>query len=67
MNSKFSNNMPEAKCKNFGNMEAIKSLSIKLIEMMDVVKAKNEWGVEQIEAFEQQSKERLIKALQDFL
>jgi hypothetical protein len=55
--------MPEAKCKNFGNMEAIKSLSIKLIEMMDVVKAKNEWGVEQIEAFEQQSKERLIGAL----
>jgi hypothetical protein len=67
MNSKFSNNMPEAKCKNFGNMEAIKSLSIKLIEMMDVVKAKNEWGVEQIEAFEQQSKERLIKALQKVL
>jgi selenocysteine lyase/cysteine desulfurase len=35
--------------------------------MMDVVKAKNEWGVEQIEAFEQQSKERLIKALQKVL
>ncbi len=63
MNSKFSNNMPVAKFKNFGNDEVIKDLSIKLNEMMDVVKKKGDWKEEEIEEFERKAKEHIISAL----
>ena len=61
MNSKFSNNMPKAKFENFGNEAVLQELSIKLIEMMDVVRNKGEWGKTEIEEFEKKS----IKILQD--
>ena len=52
MNSKFSNNMPVAKYKNFGNEAIAQELSIKLNEMMDVVREKGDWGEEEIAEFE---------------
>ena len=64
MNSKFSNNMPKAKLENFGLIEEVeKGLSIKLLEMMEVVRNKNEWGEVEIAEFDKQSKERLQKAI----
>ena len=64
MNSKFSNNMPKAKLDNFGMIDEIRNgLSIKLLEMMDVVKNRNDWGMEEIAEFENQARERLKKAI----
>ena len=60
MNSKFSNNMPKAKVENFGNIDEIKNgLSLKLLEMMDIVRDKNEWGETEIAEFGKLAKERL--------
>ena len=64
MNSKFSNNMPVAKYKNFGNEALAQELSIKLNEMMDVVRIKGDWGSEEIAEFEKQSRERFLDAIQ---
>ena len=63
MNSKFSNNMPEAKCNNFGKDQIVVDLSIKLQEMMEVVGEENIWGVEQIKAFEKKVRENIENAL----
>lgn len=64
MNSKFSNNMPKAKLDNFGMIDEVRNgLSIKLLEMMDVVKNRNDWGVEEIAEFDKQAKEKLRRAI----
>lgn len=65
MNSKFSNNMPNAKCDNFGRDEALKELSIKLIEMMDVVRDMHEWSTPEIRDFEQKSRKRILQGIID--
>jgi len=65
MNSKFSNNMPKAKLDNFGLIEEIKNgLSLKLLEMMDIVKEKGDWGEAQIIKFETDARNRILDALQ---
>ncbi len=64
MNSKFSNNMPKAKLENFGLIDEVRNgLSIKLLEMMDVVKNNHEWGEKEISEFEEQAISRLQKAI----
>lgn len=63
MNSKFSNNMPMAKYKNFGNEEVLKELSIKLNEMMSIVKKTGEWCTDEIHNFEIQSRQRIFAAI----
>lgn len=64
MNSKFSNNMPKAKLENFGKIDEVKNgLSLKLLEMMDVVGEKGEWGSNEIAEFDNYAKEKLEKAL----
>ena len=64
MNSKFSNNMPVAKYKNFGNEAIAQELSIKLNEMMTVTQIEGEWGTTQIKDFEKRARERILAALQ---
>ena len=66
MNSKFSNNMPKAKLENFGLVEDVKNgLSLKLLEMMDIVKEKGDWGKAQIKEFEANARKRIMDALQN--
>ena len=38
-------------------------LSLKLLEMMDIVKKDEDWGEQQIHEFEKLSKERILEAL----
>ena len=64
MNSKFSNNMPIAKLKNFGNEAISQELSIKLNEMMVIAENKGEWGTTEIKEFEQKCIETISKAIQ---
>lgn len=63
MNSKFSNNMPVAKYKNFGNEAIAQELSIKLNEMMDVVREKGDWGEEEIAELENSAREKILQAV----
>jgi hypothetical protein len=64
MNSKFSNNMPKAKLANFGLDEEVRNgLSLKLLEMMNVVKEKGDWGENEIKVFNEEAKKRFQKAL----
>lgn len=64
MNSKFSNNMPKAKLANFGLDEEVRNgLSLKLLEMMDVVKVKGDWSENEIKVFNEEAKKRFQKAL----
>ena len=64
MNSKFSNNMPKAKLDNFGFVEEVRNgLSVKLLEMMDIVKSKGDWGVTEIKNFDKFAKNRILEAL----
>lgn len=64
MNSKFSNNMPKAKLANFGLDEEVRNgLSLKLLEMMDVVKEKGDWSENEIKAFNEEAKQRFQEAL----
>ena len=64
MNSKFSNNMPKAKLDNFGLIEEVQNgLSLKLLEMMDVVKSKGDWGETEIKEFDKLAKNRILEAL----
>jgi hypothetical protein len=64
MNSKFSNNMPKAKVENFGNIDEIRNgLSLKLLEMMDIVRDKNEWGEAEIAEYGRKARERMEKAI----
>lgn len=65
MNSTFGNNMPCAKRDNFGRTEEVRNgLSLKLLEMMDVVKNEGEWKVSQIDEFERNSRQKILEALQ---
>ena len=58
MNSKFSNNMPKAKLANFGLDEEVRNgLSLKLLEMMDVVKEKGDWSENEIKVFNEEAKQ----------
>lgn len=64
INSKFSNNMPKAKLDNFGLVEEVRNgLSLKLLEMMDVVKNKGDWGETEIKDFDKLAKNRILDAL----
>lgn len=64
MNSKFSNNMPKAKLDNFGLIEEVRNgLSLKLLEMMDVVKNIGDWGEKQIREFDELSKHKILEVL----
>ena len=64
MNSKFSNNMPKAKLDNFGLVEEVRNgLSLKLLEMMDIVKSKGDWGVTEIKNFDKFATNRILEAL----
>lgn len=64
MNSKFSNNMPKAKLANFGLDEEVRNgLSLKLLEMMDVVKVKGDWSESEIKVFNEEAKQRFQEAL----
>ncbi len=64
MNSKFSNNMPKAKLENFGSVSGVHELSLKLNEMMEVVRKTGKWGPDEIRSFEEKAKERLLKGIQ---
>lgn len=65
MNSKFSNNMPKAKLDNFGFIEEVRNgISLKLLEMMDIVENKGEWGETKIKEFDESAKKRILEALQ---
>ena len=60
MNSKFSNNMPKAKLANFGLDEEVRNgLSLKLLEMMDVVKEKGDWSENEIKVFNEEAMRKL--------
>lgn len=66
MNSKFSNNMPKAKLANFGLDEEVRNgLSLKLLEMMDVVKEKGDWSENEIKVFNEEAKQRFQEALRN--
>ena len=64
MNSKFSNNMPKAKLENFGSVSGVHELSLKLNEMMEVVRKTGKWGTPEIREFEKMAKERLLEGIQ---
>lgn len=60
MNSKFSNNMPKAKLDNFSLIEEVRNgLSLKLLEMMDIVENKGDWGETEIKEFDESAKKEL--------
>ena len=64
MNSKFSNNMPKAKLENFGLIEEVRNgLSLKLLEMMEFVKCKGDWGETEIMGYEKIARDKILKAL----
>lgn len=64
MNSRFGNNMPAAKCANFGEMTEVKNnLSLKLLVMMGQCKAANAWDENMIQAYDKTAKEDIEKAL----
>ena len=66
MNSKFSNNMPKAKLANFGLDEEVRNgLSLKLLEMMDVVKEKGDWSENEIKVFNEEAKQHFQEALRN--
>lgn len=68
MNSKFSNNMPVAKCENFGRDEVTKELSLKLNEMMDYVRSHgNRWSDAEIVTFRKIAVDKMIRALGTWL
>lgn len=56
--------MPKAKLDNFGLIEEVRNgLSLKLLEMMDVVKSKGDWGETEIKEFDKLAKDRILEAL----
>ena len=55
--------MPNAKCDNFGNDETVKDLSLKLVQMMDVVRDKNEWCTLEIKEFEERAKNIILNGI----
>ena len=57
MNSKFTNNLPDAKYANFGDGEMMKSYSMKLRDMMDCIRKHERWDETKISEKEQEAKE----------
>lgn len=56
--------MPKAKLDNFGLVEEVRNgLSIKLLEMMDIVKSKGDWSETEIKEFDKLAKNRILEAL----
>lgn len=66
MNSRFGNNMPGAKLANYGTRDDVRSLSLKLQQMLiDVARnPSNCWEESEIEFAERDAKERILRALQ---
>ena len=57
--------MPKAKLENFGNIEEVKNgLSLKLIEMMEVVRKEGDWGIVEIKQFEDYARKKIKEALE---
>lgn len=65
MNSKFSNNMPKAKFENFSRGEGVSDLSLKLNEMMDIVRQTGQWSTLEINDFESKARERLRNGIKE--
>ena len=65
MNSTFNNDLPLAKYSNFGNEIVLNELSLKLIEMIDVVKEKKVWSTHEIEVFGKKAQEKLRKGIEE--
>ena len=58
--------MPKAKLNNFGRIKEVRNgLSLKLLEMMDVVEHEGNWGAREIRAFEARAKRRIKDALSE--
>lgn len=57
MNSKFTNNLPKAKYENFGSVEAMKTYSLKLRDMMNCMKKGEIWDETMIMRKEQEAKD----------
>lgn len=48
----------------FGLIEEVRNgLSLKLLEMMDIVKTKGDWGEQEIKEFDKHAKEMIKEAL----
>ena len=55
--------MPKAKLDNFGLIEEVRNgLSLKLLEMMEVVKNEDDWSEKQIKDFDEHSRNMFLKA-----
>ena len=63
MNSTFNNDLPLAKYSNFGNEIVLNELSLKLIEMIDVVKEKKVWSTSEINEFGIEARKKLCKGI----
>ena len=55
--------MPKAKYENFSRGDGVNDLSLKLNEMMEVVKNTNQWSTPEIRKFETIAKEKLLKGI----
>lgn len=63
MNSKFSNYLPTGKADNFGDVDSMKTYSLKLQNMINCVKNKETWDEAMILREEQEAKKLFINAL----
>lgn len=63
MNSTFNNDLPLAKYSNFGNEIVLNELSLKLIEMIDVVKQNKVWSTSEINEFGKIAREKLYNGI----
>lgn len=63
MNSKFSNYLPTGKADNFGDVDSMKTYSLKLQNMINSVKSKETWDEAMILREEQEAKKLFINAL----
>ena len=63
INSKFSNNMPKAKLDNFGRGNGVDELSLKLNEMMDIVRQTQQWSTPEIYDFEKKARTRILDGI----
>ena len=62
-NSRFSNDMPNAKCSNYRNEMISTELSLKLLQMMDITKANNDWTTSEIEAYSAKAEQIISDAI----
>ena len=63
INSKFNNNMPKAKLDNFGRGNGVDELSLKLNEMMDIVRQTQQWSTPEIYDFEKKARTRILDGI----